>query len=124
MAEENGGAFPLVDRPTPLADRVRNRVSQNNLGSAMGKRLGEFLNSDDEIAKAKVADELGADFKQSLADEIEVPVEHISDDVVGRMASMFTEPDADEVLTSEAKVQLGLEQEPEEEEDETSFSDE
>lgn len=122
MPEGNGGGFPLVDRPTPFADRVRDRVTQNNLGEAMGKRLGEFLNSEDEMAKAQVAEELGSGFKSSLAEEIDVPEEHISDEVVSMMAELFTEPTADEVLTEEAKESLGLiSSREDEEQEEPSF---
>lgn len=118
MALGDGKRFPLVDRSTPLVDRVRGAANSKFLGKSMAKTLaaGMIENSDEE--RQENAEEVGEWFSKQLAEELGLPEDAISDDAEKMVTEFFTETSETDLLTDEALEELGVSTDSDEDDDE------
>lgn len=137
--EENGSIFPIINRQTPVIDRIKQRRSggeedtseeENELASTLGEEVGNAIISDDESKNRD--DRLVAmnSFRDSLATTLGVDPSQIRDTFVRQVGDMFGGLEESDVLTEDARRQLGLsggseeESSEKEEGEEDSFLDE
>lgn len=133
--ENNGSIFPLINRQTPVIDRLKQRQQGNDddtgneLASSLGETVGNTVISDNQESsneKRMVAKE---EFRNSLASTLGVEPSQIKDSFVNRVGDMFGNLKEKDILTENAIKQLGLSGGSEEEdvgveEDGESFLDE
>lgn len=103
--------FPLVDRPSPLADKIRER---DGILSRSGNDIEKFANVvantltiSDEDERAEEAAQITKEFKKSLADELDVEVDDITSDLDNTFANVLLLSKED-VIESTTLEELGL----------------
>lgn len=85
------GIFPLVDRETPILDRVRNGKGGQSVTDKVAKEIVAIRDSDDEEA-VELMTTFEEQFRDSLSEEMDIPPENISDELVEQfMGLMFYE---------------------------------
>lgn len=109
MALGDGSMLPLVDRDTPVVNKLLERGSGKHLGRALGKIVGMGMLADpqDEEMEQK-ANNLLEGFGRGLADELEVADEAIDAQQIRVLGNFLFGSDVDEFLTNEAKKELGI----------------
>lgn len=74
--------YPLIDRPTPLAERIRNRdgILGGNKGEVenFASVVADTVAIEDDDTRATEAAELTTKFRNALADELDVEPENIN----------------------------------------------
>lgn len=91
--------FPLLNRRTPVLDRIRERRRlRNNIGLSVGKRVGEAMLEEDEEERVMEAQRIASDFREGLSDELGVPPEAISDELVQDFMALFAVVSEEDVV--------------------------
>lgn len=129
--EERSGIFPLVDRRTPILDRIRNGRGSSDVGTKLGNEIGNAVISDDEEQVKKGARQLEKSIRQGIAESLGVDVTDVSETIPKAIRKLIQDADEEDVLTEEALADLGLAdaslddilEEEEEEEDEEDDED-
>lgn len=82
--------FPLTDRRAPILDRIRGDGEEaSSSPKAIGKKVGKFFkNDDDEIEAEELARAVG-EFREGLADELDVEPERITDEAMDKFAELL-----------------------------------
>jgi len=138
MAGGNSRIFPLVDRETPVIDRVRERRSGAGSAKKTGEALGEALLEPDEADKIEKLNQIYEGLNAGLAQAFGVEPSHVDEKAFAMMFDNqsldpqdmvnedvikgITEPDGDEGSQSETDQQN--ESEPDKDEDDQSESSE
>ena len=106
---ESDSIFPLVDRQTPMIDRIRNRNGSagKNTPQKMAQLIAETVPSDGAIRQQTGA-EFADEFEKALASELGVDVESINPEVADMFEQMLVGINPDELFTEEAAKEQGL----------------
>lgn len=123
MALGDNNMFPLVDRQTPVIDRVRGAANSKFLGKSMGKTLAELMLEKDQEERSENAGEIADWFTKQLAQELGLPEEAISPDVASNVEQFFTGMAEEDILTPEAMQELGLDPDSEDEDNDSDSDD-
>lgn len=115
--EGGEGMFPLVERQTPLLDRVRERNGSSDKDSPqiMARVMAETVQADDAVRRQTGA-EFAEEFESALSDELGVDQSDINPEIADMFEQMLVGINVDELFTEEAAREQGLLDEPEEEE--------
>lgn len=124
QTEEGGNIFPLIDRRTPVLDRIRNRSNDDSLAGKVGEEVAASIIEDERFTPEEEM-AIKDKFKEGVARGLGVEnPDHINDDVARDFQQLFTSLTEEDILTSSALEQLGLkskEEEDEEEEESSAF---
>ena len=117
---DSDSVFPLVDRETPMLDRLRNRngSSKSNTPQKMAQLMAETVPADGAV-RQQTAAEFADEFENALADELGVDVEDLNAEIADMFEQMLVGINPDELFTEEAAREQGLLDD--EEEDEPMF---
>jgi len=112
MGEERG-TFPLVDRSTPIVDRVKERRKKKSSYSKFGADMGKAINGD--LSMEELEEALGQ-FNDALAEEIGEDEEGVAVEITRPFSDLIMEfdPEGEE---SESSFSLGSKEEDDEEEE-------
>lgn len=106
--EERNSIFPLVDRRTPVLDRIRNGRKSSDVGTKLGNEIGNAVISDDEEEVKKNARQLEKSIRQGIADSLGVDVTDVSEKIPKSIRRIIEDADEEDLLTEEALADLGL----------------
>lgn len=120
MDSETDDIFPIVDRSTPILDRVREgkvngKTHSSELGNLLGEQIGAVAKSDEDEMVQESLSRVASEAIPSVADKLGVSKEEVdSDKVAGLIMSSFSD------LTEDDLLLLEEEESDEESEDEES----
>jgi len=108
MTGDKQEIFPIIDRPAPLMERVRNRLDDNGdskLGEMLGREMAAVAQEEDvEIIQDVVAN-ISASAVESIADEMDINESDVDkDEVVELVASTINVSEDD--ITSSVSVEV------------------
>lgn len=112
MGDERG--FPLVDRKTPLVDKVKERRKKKSAYSKFGRDMAKAINGDLDLDELEEA--LGQ-FNDSLADEIGEDEEYIAVEITRPFSDLIMDFELEEEEEESSSFTLGSDSEDEEEEE-------
>lgn len=115
MPEDNERILPLVDRPTPLMDRVRGESEEGELGFQMGKAVADFAQNDNPELKAEEVERLSQQFVDGLSSSLGAEPEEVREQPIDDFMSMLLDNGEEDLV-----VQTDDEDEPEEDDEEES----
>lgn len=107
--------FPLLDRDSPILDRMRGEEEENGVGKEMGKTVAQVAQAEDDEIMAAELDRQSELFTKAVADQLGVDPDEVNPDVVEQFAGLM-------VLT-ESDLTIEDEDEDEDDESESSFGD-
>lgn len=124
--EEPEQIFPVLNRRTPILDRIRGNGRGNTLAFKVGRLAGESVMNDDQEQLSELADNAKGDFKRGAAEVLGVNPEDINDETAEVFAELAARLDETDILSETALSSLGLDLEDEEsvEEEEVEEEDE
>lgn len=108
--------FPIIDRRTPVLDRIRGG-DEEDIAETLGRLIGEGVKSDNEEEMDQRRANAAQGFRKGLASELGVSEDSIRDDVIGDIAQLFGGVTEQDVLDDQTLEQLGISRGVEEEED-------
>lgn len=109
MALGDGSMFPLIDRSTPIINRMIRRGSGKQLGRALGKVVGMGMQAEpDDEDMEETANNLLEGFGRGLADQLEVADEAIEGAQIEELGHFLFGSEVQDFLTDEAKKELGI----------------
>lgn len=120
MDSETDNIFPLVDRQTPLLDRVRDgevngKTHSSELGNLLGEQIAAVAKSDDEDQVQQSLSRVSSETVQAIADKLEVDEERVdSDKVAGLIHTALSDLNEDDLLLPEEEEESDDESEDEE----------
>lgn len=114
MAGQQDRAFPLLDRPTPLVDRLRENNAEGgaDFGEQAAAKVSQFVKNDNPEVAAAEFERLVDSFGSALADELGVEEDEISPEALEAFMGLL-DMDEDNLIKSD---------DDEEEESTSSFS--
>lgn len=85
MDSETDGVFPILDRPTPLADRARDRVDNGDsppkdekvVGEIVGKKMAQIAQADDEDEIDEILSDISSAASNAVSREFDVDEEQL-----------------------------------------------
>lgn len=106
---DSDSIFPLVDRQTPMMDRLRNRngASKKNTPNKMAQLLAKTVPSDGAV-RQQTAAEFADEFEKALASELGVEVDDLNPEIADMFEQMLVGINPDELFTDEAAREQGL----------------
>lgn len=116
MAEENDNIFPLVNRRTPVMDRLRNNDSSDNTAIKAGRLAGEFIVNDASDMDAE-KENISEGFRTGLAEALGVDEALVTKEAGEKFSELVTGLEKADVLGKDVIEQLGLSEGSEEEEE-------
>jgi len=112
MADDDGSpVFPLIDRRTPVMDRLRQRQGSEDVDgvpSDLAQAVSESVMTDDEEESKESSQQAQDEFRVALADTFGVDPSQIKDSFVSQVGKMFGGLTEQDVLTTDALKELGL----------------
>lgn len=122
----DGNILPLVDRRTPLLDRVRDdKDEEGELAEDVGKEIAGAILSDDETDTEKAKEDVKESFRKGMAEKFGISPDAIEEDAADGLAGLL-DLKVEDVVTEDALVSLGItdevEGESEDEEEESPLS--
>lgn len=100
--------FPVLNRRTPVLDRIRGNGRSGSVAFKLGNRAAESVMSDNDMELAELSEKSKEEFKAGAADALGVNTDNINDALATEVARVISGLDESEILTDEALVQLGL----------------
>lgn len=123
MGASDKRILPLLDRDTPLLDRVRGSSVDDSVASEMGQLTAELVLEDDDEFIDEQRGIFEDKFRSAIAEELGVEPENIRDEYVDDAISTVTDTALEDILSADSLEELGLSDEDEEddEDDDASF---
>lgn len=109
--------FPLLDRDSPILDRVRGQEEENGVGKEMGKTVAQVAQAEDDEIMAAELERQSELFTKAVAEQLDVDSDKVNPDVVEQFAGLMMLTESD--LTIEDKD----EDEDEDDEPDSSFGE-
>lgn len=101
--------FPIIDRRTPVIDRLRNGREEEEEDADIFDQIAESVKSDfSSVEKKKLKDELSAEFAEEISNRTGVPIEGIKSDAPNELAEIVVDTEIDDLLTESAMVEMGF----------------
>jgi len=128
LLDRNGSLFPLVERNTPVMDRIRRfRNGEQTLVSDFAQASARHILAKEGTKEAEKLKEEGAEameaYREALAEELGVPEEAIKEEVVEAFGRMYSGLDEEEVVDEKVLNILNGDMPEGEEENEPLFGD-
>lgn len=90
MDSETDSIFPILDRPTPLADRARDRVDNGDtpakdekvVGEVVGKKMAQIAQSDDEDEIDEILSDISSAASNAVSRELDVDEDQLDLDLI------------------------------------------
>jgi hypothetical protein len=108
MAQSEENVFPIIDRRTPVLDRIRKRRNSEGLAESLGREIGQSIMEDDEMLLQRKRTEAVEGFRRGLAEELGVSTDDINEDASADIGEMIAGLRMEDVLTDEALQELGI----------------
>lgn len=109
--------FPIADRNTPIADRIRNRRSgDSDIGAQVGELVGKMAVVAEDEERVETGDELMEQFRKGIANTLGVPEQQINQELVSEFGAMFIALDEDDIVVEPSEDEENSEEEEESEE--------
>lgn len=106
MAESNK-IFPLIDRKTPVLDRIRNRNKLRDDDMTVSQMVIKISSIDDPEEKEEAINQAENMFLSRIADEAGVDESLVNDDIVEEFGN-FLNNSVGDIVSEEGMEQLGL----------------
>lgn len=106
MAESNK-IFPLIDRKTPVLDRIRNRNKLRDDDMTVSQMVIKISSIDDPEEKEEAINQAENMFLSRLADEAGIDESLVNDDIVEEFGN-FLNNSVGDIVSEEGMEQLGL----------------
>lgn len=98
---EGGGIFPLLNRDTPVMDRLRNGVGQES-SNILSKAITDILGEENEENKSAIAQEAVSEIRTEIAEASDVSEEVLDgeffDDLRSNLENLTIEDVMPEVI--------------------------
>lgn len=108
MATSEERMFPILDRNTPVLDRIRKRRGSEGLGEKLGRRIGQSIMEEDTEKLQRQRTEAVEGFRRGLADELGVSTADINENVSADIGELIAGLREEDVLTDETLQELGI----------------
>lgn len=122
--------FPVLDRQTPILDKLRERSVDGDGNENVvdfSNAISESLIASDKSGKRDAAIDYGEELRTSLAEDLGVEEEEISEEIITFIQELILEIRPEDVLVQEVLEEQGIEasdSQEEEVEDEETEGDE
>jgi hypothetical protein len=107
--------FPLLDRDSPILDRVRGQEEENGVGKDMGKTVAQVAQAEDDEIMAAELERQSELFTKAVAEQLDVEADEVNPDVVERFAGLM--------MLTESDLTVEGEDEGEDDESDSSFGE-
>lgn len=107
---EDDNVFPLLDRRTPVLDRIRKRRNSEGMAERLGREIGQSILSDDDERLQRKRTEAVEGFRRGLAETLGVSADDINEDASADVGELIAGLRMEDVLTDDTLQQLGIEQ--------------
>lgn len=111
MAQSEENLFPVMDRRTPVLDRIRKRRNSEGMAERLGREIGKSILEDDQTRLQRKRTEAVEGFRRGLADTLGVSSDDINENASADIGELIAGLRMEDVLTDEALQELGIEYE-------------
>lgn len=111
MAQSEDNILPVIDRRTPVLDRIRKRRNSEGMAERLGREIGQSILEDDDTRLQRKRTEAVEGFRRGLADTLGVSTDDINEDASADIGELIAGLRMEDVLTDETLQELGIEYE-------------
>lgn len=108
MAQSEDNLFPVMDRRTPVLDRIRKRRNSEGMAERLGKEIGKSILEEDQTRLQRKRTEAVEGFRRGLADTLGVATDDINEDASADIGELMAGLRMEDVLTNDALQELGI----------------
>lgn len=119
MSGNSSSVFPLVDRPSPILDRIRNDGTAYSTGEAVGQLIVTNVQTEDNQKQTQQAEDFMDGILDGMADKSQQPTASLNNDLPEELGFLLAELETTDIFTDEEELHTLNEFNPEEQAEDT-----